>query len=367
MPDISKKIDITWQILEHAFDFKDYSIGLLLDSLQEAEDQRRKANGAHVEIIDRSLEIHETRLTDADTLFYGNVKTALADKTFQFENINYYRNKKETALRKINLLLNHRGENASTVARSTAISKINTFVEDRENEKRIVTTQLQKRLENLWNDLRNVFSDYRKSTEDRRKGYEIVRKKDQIDQRMISRQNMRIAILLDEIMKFRSKINSYKIESIIELQEMTKESNFFYNAYRETNERFIFGTYKDKHKTMMMSKEYNHSVKYIKDLMIKAERILAYMQMCRKYETQDEKVLPTIDDHPMQLPTIDNNILPLQTTMNDFQYLTNFWRRLNFAQIITKELHTEKCQLLIQANYLRKLMKRYLIDETSPM
>ncbi|XP_050600635.1 uncharacterized protein LOC126928830 [Bombus affinis] len=124
MPDISKKIDITWQILEHAFDFKDYSIGLLLDSLQEAEDQRRTVNGAHVEIIDRSLKIHETRLTDADTLFYGNVKTALADKTFQFENINYYRNKKETALRKINLFLNHRGENATNVARSTAISKI---------------------------------------------------------------------------------------------------------------------------------------------------------------------------------------------------------------------------------------------------
>lgn len=101
-----------------------YSIGLLLDSLQEAENQRRTANGAHVEIIDRSLEIHETRLTEADTLFYGNMKTALADKTFQFENINYYRNKKETALRKINLFLNHRGENATNVARSTAISKI---------------------------------------------------------------------------------------------------------------------------------------------------------------------------------------------------------------------------------------------------
>lgn len=53
--------------------------------------------------------------------------------------------------------------------------------------------------------------------------------------------------------------------------------------------------------------------------------------------------------------------------MKDFQYLNNFWRRLNFAQIIAKELRTEKCQLLIQANYLRKLMKRYIIDETSPM
>lgn len=100
------------------------SISLLLDSLQEAQNQHRTINGSHVELIDKSLEAHEARLADANTLFYGNVKTALADKISQFENINYYRNKKEIALRKINLLVSHRGENASNVARSTGISKI---------------------------------------------------------------------------------------------------------------------------------------------------------------------------------------------------------------------------------------------------
>lgn len=90
----------------------------------------------------------------------------------------------------------------------------------------------------------------------------------------------------------------------------------------------LLGCKKDKHKTMTMSKEYNHSVKYIKNLMIKAERILAYMQMCRKYETQDEKVLPMIDDQPMQLPTIDNNILPLQTVRSSIYYYTYLLTRI---------------------------------------
>ncbi|KAK9293802.1 hypothetical protein QLX08_011358 [Tetragonisca angustula] len=163
MPDVWRKIDVTWQTLEHAIDFKDYSVSLLLDSLQEARNQHRTINGAHVELIDKSLEAHETRLADANMLFYGNVRTVLADKISQFENINRRRNKKEIALRKINLLVSHRGENASNIARSTAISKINAFMEDGENEKRIIITQLQKKLENLWTGLRNIFSDYRKS------------------------------------------------------------------------------------------------------------------------------------------------------------------------------------------------------------
>ena len=100
------------------------SVSLLLDSLQEARNQHRTINGAHVELIDKSLEAHETRLADANMLFYGNVRTVLADKISQFENINRRRNKKEIALRKINLLVSHRGENASNIARSTAISKI---------------------------------------------------------------------------------------------------------------------------------------------------------------------------------------------------------------------------------------------------
>ena len=95
-----------------------------MDSLQETEDQRRNANGAHAEAIDRSLKAHEARLKVIDTLFYRNIETALVVKTHEFEDITYHRNKRESDLRKINLLVNHRRENATYVARSTAISKI---------------------------------------------------------------------------------------------------------------------------------------------------------------------------------------------------------------------------------------------------
>lgn len=85
------------------------------------------------------------------------------------------------------------------------------------------------------------------------------------------------------------------------------------NYYQPTDIFYLLLGYKrDKEKAMIMSKEYNRTVKYMQGLMTKAERIHAYMQMCRKYETQDEKILPIMDSYPMRLPTIDNDILPLQ-------------------------------------------------------
>ncbi|CAD1475019.1 unnamed protein product [Heterotrigona itama] len=394
MPDVWRKIDVTWQTLERAIDFKGYSISLLLDSLREAENQRRTTNGALVGLIDKSLAAHETRLADAATLFRANVETALADKISQFENINNHRNEREIALRKIRLLVSHRGENASNIATSTAISKIDAFVEDGENEKRIIITQLRTKLENSWAGLRNVFSDYRKSTyacapdtEDRRKDYEIVERKDRIDRQTITRQYTRVAILFDSIVKFRGKIDSYKKESTVELRDVTRESNFFHDVYRETNERFVLGCKKDKHKTTTMSEEYNRSVKHARRLLIKAERILGYVQICRKYETQDEKIqLPTIDDRPTRssITDDDDDILPLRTVRytryarcyyfscktttrsraaTDFRRTVNFWRRLGLARIITAELRNERNRLTVRANNLRRLMRRCLVDD----
>lgn len=75
----------------------------------------------------------------------------------------------------------------------------------------------------------------------RRKDYEIIKNKDHIDQQIITKQYLRIANLLDEIVKYRNKIKFHGKESGNELEEILRESNFFHNIYRETNERFILG------------------------------------------------------------------------------------------------------------------------------
>lgn len=83
---------------------------------------------------------------------------------------------------------------------------------------------------------------------------------------------------------------------------------------------------------MTMCKEYNHSVKHMKALMVKAERILAYMQMCRKYETQDEKILPIMNSYPMQLSlTDDNDVIPIQ--MVKIQFFPYFKKKIDTNRI----------------------------------
>lgn len=80
-------------------------------------------------------------------------------------------------------------------------------------------------------------------TEDRRKVYAMIQRKDEFDRESILRQGLHIAYLLEDVAKFREKIHSCRINAENELQDMTQQSNFIHDAYREANECFTFGKF----------------------------------------------------------------------------------------------------------------------------
>lgn len=49
--------------------------------------------------------------------------------------------------------------------------------------------------------------------------------------------------------------------------------------------------------------------------------------------------------------------------MEDLQDLTNFWRRLGIAQIITMQLRSERDRLKDEANRLREYISSYMTQE----
>ncbi|XP_076398447.1 dynein regulatory complex subunit 2 isoform X1 [Megachile rotundata] len=380
LPEIRKSVEIAWQSIERTFDLKDYRISLLLDGLQEVEEQRRRANGARVETFDRSIQVHEVRLKTIDATFRETIEKTTIQKKREFESIERSRNDTENVLRRIMWRVSNRDDNASSIAKSIAIGKINTFSADGENDRRVTTALLEKRLEDLCTDLRNVFAEYRRSTADRRKAYDAIRKKDESDRREIVVQWKRIANLLTDTAKFRENIRTYRDDASTELREIIRESDFFHDIYRRRNEYFVLGTKRfickptscvinnltgrenDKRKAITMSKEYDCTVKRFKKLIDKAERVLAYVQICRKYETEDEQILPANNNgasFEAQQSISQITSSPLQLAVEDYENSVNFWRRVGLAQLIVNELRIERDRLSKETDNLRKSVASY--------
>nr|XP_033330506.1 dynein regulatory complex subunit 2-like [Megalopta genalis] len=367
MPNVRRKIKMVWSSLEHAFDLQDYSISLLLDALRETEDQRRKMNGEHADLIVRSFDGHQRRLKAAEAFFQRRVETLFADRTREFDEMRSNRNKNEANIRKVNLLVNYRIESRLNAVKSTAMSKVNAFMEDGRNERRLITAQLQKQLEDVWDQLGSIFSNYRKSTQERRRSYDIIERKDKSDRQAIIEQDLRIACLLDDIAKFRGKIHLYKKNVEDETRDALQESHLFRNIYRQANACPIGtpGRTEDKRRATVMSREYNRSVKRLKALTRKAERVLVYIEICRKYETRDEKILPPIvgsadsDSSPDIAATWDSSS-PFDVVTQDFETLIRFWHRFGLAKLVAAELNKERDLLARKAVDLRETMKLLL-------
>ncbi|NXS85253.1 DRC2 protein, partial [Erpornis zantholeuca] len=97
------------------------------------------------------------------------------------------------------------------------------------------------------------------------------------------------------------------------------------------------------------------------------QRLLRLAEMCRRLETEDEKVLPFYtsslakweqqDARRILLATPDE---PLARAMKDYIALEKFWQRFNKAKLEEKALEKARAALANRNRHLRELLQRYL-------
>ncbi|NXM19462.1 DRC2 protein, partial [Ploceus nigricollis] len=101
------------------------------------------------------------------------------------------------------------------------------------------------------------------------------------------------------------------------------------------------------------------------------QRILRLAEMCRRLETEEEKVLPF---YPSSLAEWEQQkarrILeettsePLARAMQDYMGLERFWQRFNKAKLEEKGLERARAALADRNQELRRLLQQYLAGAT---
>lgn len=368
MPQIAEDVEIAWRNFDRALDIKDYRISFLMDEFAESEEQYQRNIRSHTEIIDRLLGTYMERMQREERNYRKTLNETLEQTDVEVGKIYHRQNEDEILLQLITHGVQQQLEESLNNAKSIVLGKIDAFVEDSKDIRRISAAQLENQLRSFWEDLRRVLSDYQNKTKDRQKYYEALKEKDEKDQQVIAQQLLRTTNLFEEIRKFRGKIATYDASAKTETSEILDEHNFFQKAYWTVKTRFISEQTKDKDQLKILSIEYNKTIKHLKDLATKGKRLLALMQICSKYETQREKIIPFPGHTKLEnsSPPLSDQTIPdwdISRQIEDFQDLTNFWRRLGSAQIITMQLRSEKDRLKDEANRLREYIRSYIMQE----
>ncbi|KAF1571207.1 UNVERIFIED_CONTAM: Dynein regulatory complex subunit 2, partial [Eudyptes robustus] len=97
------------------------------------------------------------------------------------------------------------------------------------------------------------------------------------------------------------------------------------------------------------------------------QRILRLAEMCRRLETEEEKVLPFYPSSLAEGEQRDaRRVLeetpaePLAWAMRDYVGLERFWQRFNKAKLEEQALERERAALSQRNRRLRELLRQYL-------
>ncbi|NXQ73223.1 DRC2 protein, partial [Quiscalus mexicanus] len=101
------------------------------------------------------------------------------------------------------------------------------------------------------------------------------------------------------------------------------------------------------------------------------QRLLRLAELCRRLETEEEKVLPF---YPSSLGELEQQKVckvleetasePLARVMKDYMGLERFWQRFNKAKLEEKGLERARAALADRNQELRRLLQQYLAGAT---
>ncbi|NXG09767.1 DRC2 protein, partial [Sakesphorus luctuosus] len=101
------------------------------------------------------------------------------------------------------------------------------------------------------------------------------------------------------------------------------------------------------------------------------QRILRLAEMCRRLETEEEKVLPfypsSLTEEELQdarRALEETPVEPLAQAMQDYVGLERFWQRFNKAKLEEKVLERTHVALAKRNQHLQQLLQQYLTGVT---
>ncbi|KYQ60020.1 Coiled-coil domain-containing protein 65 [Trachymyrmex zeteki] len=367
MPQIAEDVKIAWHNFDRALDIKDYRISFLMDELAEAEEQYQRTTKSYTEIIDRFLKLYRERIQSKERSYQRTLNEILVQTNIGVGKIYYQQN--EVLLQSITHGIHKQLEELSNNVKSIALSKIDAFVEDSKDIRRISVTQLENQLQKSWENLRRILSDYQNKTKNRRKSYEMLKDTDDKDQQIITQQLLHTESLFEDIRKFQDKITTYDSMAKKKISNILMEHDFFQKASWVVKNRLLSEQTKDKNQLKISSIKYNKIIKHLEFLVIKGKRLLTLMQICRKYETQNEKIIPFVNHTENSQMLSSYQIIALsdwnvsRQQIIDFQDMTIFWRQFGVVQMTIMQLRSERDKLKAEARHLRERISFYIMQK----
>lgn len=365
--ELRKEIEILSQTFERIVDRKDATIKSLAKDLQEAEEQYSMGLRSHLQAVDKLFDIQEERLDKLQRDYEEEL--AIIQEEFDTERglMIEQHNVEQNDIADIMFAMDQNFQERESEARAEFESLCDEIKNKDMEEKHGLRVTLFDKIDTLWKQFDQALKAYLSSTQSRKNEFEDYKRRDDHAAQEIDSQMRRINKLWDNISQLKSKMAANAKECEERNKQLKEEREKMLAHFQDLKAQMNKLRERERDKLTKMTLESNAAIKELKRQREKITVIMKLAEMCRKLETEEEKVLPFYassltkeEQEDVETAMLEPGYEPLAQIMHDYSSLENFWKRFNKVFLDKLALDKEKMGLVQENQQLRTLLKQYL-------
>ncbi|XP_069735569.1 dynein regulatory complex subunit 2 isoform X2 [Phaenicophaeus curvirostris] len=393
--ELHQDIMVLSQTFARVMDCKDKVIESLVIDLEQAEEQHARALRGHVDNIDRLLELQRCRLAFLEEAYRAQLQVLEMEFESERRSILEQQEQESCYLQAMAMAT----EQNYTKNNHEAVISFQSMRDDTKNKsllkKHYCRTELSGRAKALWEQFQHATRSYVEATEHQKIAFEELKQKDRKRSREIEMQTKKLQKLQDLVATTKGRILAHLHESEEQNQRMREEKKKVLRQLQELKAEMKEARTSAHNRLATLTVQSGTALKVLTQVVKKvrlapcgkrehgggatmvppsspvspsqAECILRLAEMCRRLETEEEKVLPfypssLAEDEQQDARRIleESPTESLAQAMRDYVGLERFWQRFNKVKLEEKALERERVALSQRNQWLRELLRRYL-------
>ncbi|XP_038020316.1 dynein regulatory complex subunit 2 isoform X2 [Motacilla alba alba] len=369
--ELRQDIEILSQTFTRVMDCKDGAIEALVTELQEAEEQQNRALRSHLDLTDRLLHLQRCRLGYLERGFSAQLGALKAEFEAERRAMLEQQDWESRCLQDVTLATEQehaRNEQEALLNFQSARDDIKNKCWQDQQYSRL---QLGARLEGLWEQIQAARRSYAQATEKKKVEFEELKRKCEKTSCEINAQAKKLEKLQDMVTTTRGQIAAHLRKSEEQTQRIRDDREHALQKLQKLRAQVTQASATAHTHLVTLSCQCSATLKALQQLVERAQRILRLAEMCRRLETEEEKVLPF---YPSSLAEWEQQKVrsvleetasePLARAMKDYVGLERFWQRFNKAKLEEKGLERARAALADRNQELRGLLQQYLAGAT---
>merc|ERR1719262_1820644 len=230
-------------------------------------------------------------------------------------------------------------------------------------------SNLEEKIEQMKEKCNAQLTSYRTSTEANTADYRSFLQKDATLSKHVERKLRQVERMQASIQHWKLKIAQNKQECEDRNQQLRTEKDHIAKHFQELKGKMNYFRTEEKKRLTDLTANARQCIRSLKDQLGLAERILKTAELCRKYETEREKVLPfylsrdvDVDDLELEDEDLKEEIRGVldDTGIDEWTYLDTFFKRFNKVKLDSLAIDKEKQRLEKENVQLRSILKQFL-------